>query len=190
MNGRKNKLTAKQRLFIAEYGKDCNATQAAIRAGYSAKTAEQIGYQLLQKTWVSQAIEKEMQARLLKAGVQTDRVLIELARVGMSDIRKLFDENGQLKSPDQWDDDTAAAVAGLEVFEEFKGNRGQKKTAIGTTKKVRTYDKVRALDRLANLLDMDPARKISNPDDSPILDPIAKLLESIDGKTRGLPIDD
>ena len=49
-------LTDQQRLFVAEYLKDNNATQAAIRAGYSKKTAEQIGYQLLQKTSVAQAI--------------------------------------------------------------------------------------------------------------------------------------
>ncbi|MDF3636413.1 terminase small subunit, partial [Enterobacter cloacae] len=49
-------LTAQQRRFVAEYLKDGNATQAAIRAGYSKKSAEQIGYQLLQKTSVAQAI--------------------------------------------------------------------------------------------------------------------------------------
>jgi phage terminase small subunit len=49
-------LTAQQRLFVAEYLKDGNATQAAIRAGYSSRSAEQISYQLLQKTSVAQAI--------------------------------------------------------------------------------------------------------------------------------------
>ncbi|WP_180048678.1 terminase small subunit [Acinetobacter sp. YH12144] len=51
-------LTPKQQRFIEEYLIDLNATQAAIRAGYSEKTAEQLGYQLLQKTSVLKAIEE------------------------------------------------------------------------------------------------------------------------------------
>ncbi len=46
------KLTPKQKRFVAEYLVDLNATAAAKRAGYSEKTAEQVGYQLLQKTTV------------------------------------------------------------------------------------------------------------------------------------------
>lgn len=57
-------LTAQQRLFVAEYLKDGNATQAAIRAGYSKKSAEQIGYQLLQKTSVAQAIAQQQKGSI------------------------------------------------------------------------------------------------------------------------------
>ncbi len=57
-------LTAQQRRFVAEYLKDGNATQAAIRAGYSKKSAEQIGYQLLQKTSVAQAIAQQQKASI------------------------------------------------------------------------------------------------------------------------------
>ena len=51
-------LTPKQQRFVEEYLIDLNATQSAIRAGYSEKTAEQLGYQLLQKTSVLKAIEE------------------------------------------------------------------------------------------------------------------------------------
>ena len=51
-------LTPKQQRFVEEYLIDLNATQSAIRAGYSEKTAEQQGYQLLQKTSVLKAIEE------------------------------------------------------------------------------------------------------------------------------------
>ncbi len=60
-------LTDQQRLFVAEYLKDNNAKQAAIRAGYSKKTAEQIGYQLLQKTSVAQAIAQQQKASIVRA---------------------------------------------------------------------------------------------------------------------------
>nr|DAY62032.1 MAG TPA: Terminase small subunit [Caudoviricetes sp.] len=59
-------LTGQQRLFIAEYLKDSNATQAAIRAGYSKKSAEQIGYQLLQKTSVAQIIAQQQKASIVQ----------------------------------------------------------------------------------------------------------------------------
>jgi phage terminase small subunit len=64
MKDRQRKLTKKQKFFVAEYQKDMNATQAAIRAGYSVKNADVISDQLLGKTWVKGAIEKAMAERL------------------------------------------------------------------------------------------------------------------------------
>lgn len=71
-------LTAKQSLFVREYLVDLNATKAAIRAGYSQKTAEQIGHQLLQKTSVSAAVEKAMEKRSAKTELTADWVLEKL----------------------------------------------------------------------------------------------------------------
>ena len=59
---KKDGLTPKQQMFVAEYLKDLNATQAAIRAGYSKKTADEIGRQLLGKTWVAAAVLNATQA--------------------------------------------------------------------------------------------------------------------------------
>ncbi len=73
-------LTDQQRLFVAEYLKDNNATQAAIRAGYSKKTAEQIGYQLLQKTSVSQAIAQQQKASIVRTLGSADEVLEQMWR--------------------------------------------------------------------------------------------------------------
>uniref|UniRef100_UPI00298C4AC2 terminase small subunit n=1 Tax=Enterobacter hormaechei TaxID=158836 RepID=UPI00298C4AC2 len=71
-------LTAQQRLFVAEYLKDGNATQAAIRAGYSKKSAEQIGYQLLQKTSVAQAIAQQQKASIARTLGGADEVLAQM----------------------------------------------------------------------------------------------------------------
>jgi preprotein translocase subunit SecD len=68
-------INAQQRRFVAEYLKDGNATQAAIRAGYSEKTAEQIGYQLLQKTSVAQAIAQQQKASIERTLGSADEVL-------------------------------------------------------------------------------------------------------------------
>ena len=69
------KLTSKQRRFVDEYLIDLNATQAATRAGYSAKTAEQIGHQLLQKTSVAAAVQAAMEARSERTEITQDYVL-------------------------------------------------------------------------------------------------------------------
>lgn len=76
-------LTAKQQRFVAEYLIDLNATQAAIRAGYSERTAEQIGYQQLQKTSVAEAIELAQLYRAEKLELTADKVLrdLEAARI-------------------------------------------------------------------------------------------------------------
>ena len=152
------KLTNKQARFVVEYQRDQNATQAAIRAGYSVKNADNLGPRLVGKSQVAEAIEKAMKSRLQKIGVYAERVLTELARVGLSDIRKLYDEDGRLKHPKDWDEETSAAVAGVEVMEEFEG-KGKDKKHIGTTKKVRVFDKVRALESLGKHLGLFPTDK-------------------------------
>lgn len=145
------KLTKKQRLFISEYQVDLNGTKAAIRAGYSPKRASEMAYQLLQIPTVRQALDRAMEERLRKIGVRADRVLTEIARVAFSDLRKLYNEDGSLKLPLEWDDDEAAAIAGVEVLEEFSG-RGEDRTLVGFTKKVRVFDKIKALELLSKHL--------------------------------------
>jgi phage terminase small subunit len=145
------KITEKQRLFISEYQVDFNGTRAVIRAGYSPKRASEMAYQLLQIPTVRQALDRAMEERLRKIGVRADRVLTEIARVAFSDLRKLYNEDGSLKLPSEWDDDEAAAIAGVEVLEEFSG-RGEDRTLVGFTKKVRLFDKIKALELLSKHL--------------------------------------
>ncbi len=82
-------LTAQQRLFVAEYLKDGNATQAAIRAGYSKKSAEQIGYQLLQKTSVAQAIAQQQKASIERTIGGADEVLAQMWQLATFDANQL-----------------------------------------------------------------------------------------------------
>ena len=71
-------LTEKQLLFVDEYLKDLNATQSAIRAGYSERRAQEIGYQLLQKTTVGEAIQQALSERKERVKVDADYVLARL----------------------------------------------------------------------------------------------------------------
>lgn len=82
-------LTAKQQRFVDEYLIDLNATQAAIRAGYSGKTARSISNENLTKPDIQAAIEKGMLARSGRVEITQDMVLRELAKIGFSDIRKV-----------------------------------------------------------------------------------------------------
>ncbi|MEP8825270.1 terminase small subunit [Enterobacter hormaechei] len=82
-------LTAQQRLFVAEYLKDNNATRAAIRAGYSKKSAEQIGYQLLQKTSVAQAIAQQQKASIARTLGGADEVLAQMWQLATFDANQL-----------------------------------------------------------------------------------------------------
>jgi phage terminase small subunit len=81
------KLTEKQKRFVEEYLIDLNATQAAIRAGYSEKRASEIGYQQLQKTTVQEAIQKAMDERSKRTEITADKVLNELAHIAFDDIK-------------------------------------------------------------------------------------------------------
>lgn len=81
-------LTDKQRCFVDEYLVDLNATQAATRAGYSARTANEQGARLLANVSVAAAVAEAQKQRSERTGITADRVLAELAKIGFSDIRK------------------------------------------------------------------------------------------------------
>lgn len=119
---------------------DLNATQAAIRAGYSVHTAQEQSSRLLSNVMVARAIESGKTRIATKLEFTAERVLKELARLVTFDVRKLYNADGSMKHPTELDDDTAAALAQIEVMEEFEGV-GAERELIGLTKKVKTFDK-------------------------------------------------
>lgn len=109
-----NKLTAKQEAFVREYLVDLNATQAAIRAGYSANMAGRIGHQLLEKTRVADAIATAQQERIQRTEVSADNVIRELAVLGFSDIRHyVIDDQGHVSLVPRAPDEAMRAVSSL-----------------------------------------------------------------------------
>ena len=120
-------MTPKQQRFVEEYGVDSNATQAAIRAGYSAKTAEQQGYQLLQNTSVAAAIAERAEKLSQKLEITAERVLRELALIGfanMSDYITIGSDGDPFVDLSMLDRDKAAAISEVMV-EDFKDGRGE-----------------------------------------------------------------
>ena len=80
-----------------------------------------------------------------------ERYLSELRRLGISDVRRLYSETGELLPPDQWPDDVAAAVQSVESVELFEGV-GKNRTQIGYTKRVKFWDKTKAIELLGKNL--------------------------------------
>lgn len=79
------KLTEKQKRFCEEYLIDLNATQAAIRAGYSSKTASRIAIELLNKTHVSKYLAELMRKRSESTRITSEQVVKELEKIAFSD---------------------------------------------------------------------------------------------------------
>lgn len=138
-----NELTDKQKAFVNEYLIDLNATQAAIRAGYSAKNADKIGSQLLGKSRVSAEIQKAMAKREKRTEITQDRVLKELATIGFFQITDFMKvEKGQLVVKDTSDVE----------LENIPAISGIKATQFGLD--VRFHDKVKALELIGEHLGM------------------------------------
>ena len=140
------KLTNKQSRFIEEYLVDLNATQAAIRAGYSEKTAMEQGYQLLQKTSVQECIQKRMDGRSKRTEITSDRILEEIAKIGFSDVRNILTETDHLRRVSSLPDDVAACVQSIEVVTRQTGQ-----TDADGNKEVEYVHKIRLADKLKGL---------------------------------------
>ena len=88
------KLTAKQSKFVSEYLIDLNATQAAIRAGYSEKTAYSIGEENLRKPEIAKSIQEAMTKREMRTEITQDMVLADIEAIKRHAMREGFDAQG------------------------------------------------------------------------------------------------
>lgn len=139
-------MTPKQQRFVQEYLKDLNGTQAAIRAGYAESGAHVEAARLLKNAKVAAAIAAGQQERAEKVGVTAERVLAELAKIGFSDVRRLFTPGGCLVPVPELDDEAAAAVASVEVV--------TRKVPGGDSDEVERVAKIKLWDKRAALVDM------------------------------------
>ena len=178
-------LNAKQKRFCEEYLIDLNATQAAIRAGYSEKTAYSQGQRLLRHSDAQSLIQKLKDKRSKRTDITADRVLAELAKVGFSDVRNVLTKEGNLTSPTDWDDETAGAIASIEVVTLQNGDtdeHGNKQ--VDHLHKIKTWDKLGALDKLGKHLGMFPNKhEHTSPDGS--MTPQLIIRKVVDPKANG-----
>lgn len=136
-------------LFVEAYiANGQNGTQAAISAGYSPKTAHAQACRLLKRAEILAAIKARLDAGLTAASLTTDRVLQELSRIALFDPRKLFHEDGSMKQLRELDDDTAAALASVELaVTKGAGSNGKPSLLDDGTLKFRFTDKNAALEK-------------------------------------------
>jgi len=95
-------LTPKQQVFVDEYLIDFNATQSAIRAGYSKKTAYFQGPRLLKNVNVCLEIKKAMEKRSEKTRIDSEGVLRRLSEEVEADLADLYNKDGSIKSVNDW----------------------------------------------------------------------------------------
>ena len=125
-------LTLRQRLFVAEYLIDGNATQAAIRAGYSPDTAKQIGHENLTKPDISAAVNVALDARVQRTQVMADAVITKAMAIVCFDVRTLFDEDGRLLPVSEMPKEAAQVLAGLDVTVEKSKDKDSDDYAVTT----------------------------------------------------------
>ncbi len=138
-------MNDKHKRFVAEYRKDLNATQAAIRAGYSKKTAGQQGDQLLKNPQIAAAVAEQTHQQLERADLSAVRTLEEMRRLGFSNVKRLFDKNGDLRPIHTLSDEDAACISGLEVVMK-NATAGDGK--VDRVLKVKIWDKRATLEML------------------------------------------
>lgn len=135
-------LNAKQARFVQEYLIDLNATQAAIRAGYSEKTAGQQGFELLKKPEIEIALAEAQAERAERTKIDADWVLTRLATEATADLADLYDEHGGLRPIHDWPLIwRQGLVAGLDV-EELSVDG----VTIGTVRKVKMSDRIKRVE--------------------------------------------
>ena len=140
------KLTEKQQRFVDEYLIDLNATQAAIRAGYSVKTANEQGSQNLAKLSIQQAIAEQMAERSKRTGINQDRVVLELAKIALVKMTDIVDSQGRIKSDASPDD--------LACIESVKYKESESDAGSSVEREVKIASKLKALELLGKHLGM------------------------------------
>jgi phage terminase small subunit len=141
------KLTPKQQRFVDEYLIDLNATQAAIRAGYSVRSAESQGSRLSKNRKVRACIDERMAELSRRTGVNQERIMRELARIAFLDPTRLANMDDATINEDATEHDRAAIAA-------VRVKQIPTQDGMGVEREVRFADKIRALELLGKRFGM------------------------------------
>ncbi len=143
-------MTSKQQRFVEEYLIDLNATQAAIRAGYSKKTARAVGSENLTKPDIRAAVAEAQQARSERTKIDADWVLTRLADEATADLADLYDGGGGLKPIAEWPLVwRQGLVSGLVVEEIFKDAK-----KLGQVTKIKLSDRIKRVELIGKHVDV------------------------------------
>jgi phage terminase small subunit len=160
-------LNERQEKFCIEYLVDFHVTNAAIRAGYSEKTAYSIGSENLKKPEIQERLKELQKEDAESKKISREKVIAEYAKLAFFDIRKVLTVDGGLKETTEWDDDSAAAIAGLESFDEKDRASGE---VLGIVRKIKVSDKRAALDSLCKVLGYNSPEEIKHTGEVKIIE--------------------
>lgn len=160
--GQKPLQNPRHEKFAREYSRHGKIERAVVAAGYECKTwladrstsASVQGNDLLKSPKILQRIQYIQENRARQADLTELKLIRELKRIAFFDARKLRDENGDLKHPKDWDDDTGAAVAAMDIEKLFGTDDSGRKAHVGYTVKVKQHDKLAAIDKLMRYFGM------------------------------------
>lgn len=149
------KLTPRQQRFVREYLVDLNGTKAATRAGYKPKSANEMASQLLAKLNIQTAVAIGREKLTERTEITIDRIMEEFARIGFSDVRKLFTADGSLRPMSALSAAEAACISSIEVVTRtLPGADDDSPARVEYTHKIKLWDKVAALTQMGRRLGM------------------------------------
>ena len=151
------KLNDRQSRFVIEYLVDLNATQAAIRSGYSKKTAGQIGDENLKKPQIAQAISEAKNSRNERVKINADYVLNRLVEIDQLDVLDILRDDMSFKPLSEWPKGWRQYLVGFDIAEMFEG-QGEDRSMVGLMKKIKWPDKVKNLELLGKHVNVNAFR--------------------------------
>jgi len=179
----KNHMSGMQARFCIEYLVDCNATKAAIRAGYSTRNAGARGSLLLQYPHVRDGIQAEMKRRLNRLRMTSDSVLEQLSAEVTADMLDILHDDGSIKPvkewPKVWRQGLISSIESHEVTD-AEGN------SSGSVQRVRFSDRVKRMELIGKHIDIKAWDRTVNVE-ATVQHTISTILSSIDGQSTDLP---
>lgn len=190
------KLTVKIQLFVEEFLKDFNGTQAAIRAGYSKKTAMVQAWELLRKPEIASLVAARKAELMAARRLSLDEWVDLVQKMALYDPRAFFDKFGNPTEIPELSGESAMALAQFEVEELFDG-QGESRKKIGYCRKVKLLDRTPYILMLGKYLNAFPstskalagpvARDVTPFDPSKLTDHELRELYRMRRKMQGQP---
>ncbi|ELY4302221.1 terminase small subunit [Cronobacter turicensis] len=171
------KLTPKQEMFCREYLIDLNATQAAIRAGYSVKGANAKGAQLLANVSISERVAELKAERNEKVGINAAYVLQRLVEIDQMDVADILNDDGTLKAISQWPKCWRITLQGIDISSTIRNFDEETEETI--LKKIKWPDKVKNLELLGKHVDVQAFREQVKANHT--VDSLSDLMDELSG---------
>ncbi|MGL4674599.1 MAG: terminase small subunit [Wohlfahrtiimonas sp.] len=171
-----SKLNDRQELFCLEYIKDLNATQAAIRAGYSPKTAQQISSRLLLNIVIQNRIAELQDKRSNELEVDARYVLNRLLEIDQMDVKDILNGDGTVKPVFEWPKVWRTSLSGVDVLELASGDDPS------ILKKIKWPDKVKNLELLGKHININAFS--DRQDIKMSVNPLSELMDEIGNEAR------